>query len=52
LETSDTGSEDIMGSLTEKVQIRLSKEDAALLARVAKARRCGQGPIVREALMK
>jgi hypothetical protein len=40
-----------MGSLTEKLQIRLSKEDAALLAKVAKARPCGQSPIVREALM-
>jgi len=41
-----------MGSLTEKVQIRLIKEDVALLAKVAKARRCGQSPIVREALME
>jgi len=32
LETSDRGSEDIMGSLTEKAEIRLSKEDAALLS--------------------
>jgi hypothetical protein len=38
--------------LTEKVQVRLSKEDAALLATVAKARRCGQSPIVREALIE
>jgi len=41
-----------MGSLTEKVEIRLSKEDVALLAKVAKARRCGQSPTVREALME
>jgi alkylhydroperoxidase family enzyme len=41
-----------MGSLTVKVQLRLSKEDAALLARVAKARRSGQSSIVREALME
>jgi len=38
--------------LTVKVQVRLSKEDAALLARVAKARRSGRSPIVREALVE
>jgi predicted transcriptional regulator len=38
--------------LSVKVQVRLSEEDAALLSRVAKARRCGQSPIVREALME
>jgi len=32
LDTSDLGSEDIMGSLTEKIEIRLSEEDAALLS--------------------
>jgi hypothetical protein len=38
--------------LTEKVQVRLTKEDAALLERAAKARRCGQGSLIREALME
>jgi hypothetical protein len=38
--------------LTEKVVVRLSKEDLALLARVAKARRIGKATIIREALME
>ena len=42
----------MMGSLTVKVQVRLSKDDAPLLSKVAKARRSGQGPIFREVLME
>jgi uncharacterized protein (DUF1778 family) len=41
-----------MGSLTVKVEIRLTKEDAALLAEVAKARRSNLSQILREALIE
>jgi hypothetical protein len=35
-----------------KVEIRLTKEDAALLSKVCKARRCSQSSIIREGLME
>ena len=41
-----------MKSLTTKVAVRVSKEEAALLARATKVRRSGQRSIVREALME
>jgi hypothetical protein len=41
-----------MGSLTVKVEMRLTKEDAALLAEVAKARRSSLSQILREALIE
>ena len=36
--------------LTEKYQIRLSKDDAAVLHKIAKAWRCGPAIVIRRAL--